>query len=98
MDCAFRALTPGCVTTPRSSRRQSSTLDGSDRPWLSPSREWGRGALETLERPAVEAQLGVCEASDRVTFVVRFDLHCDAVCSHCSHPRLSRLLRNQRSP
>jgi hypothetical protein len=54
--------------------------------------------LEALERPAREVQLGVCESSDRAAFVFRLDLHCHAVCSHCSHPRLSRLLRNQRSP
>src|SRR5882762_7552979 len=54
--------------------------------------------LEALERPAREVQLGVGESSDPITFVVRFDLHGHAVCSHCSHPRLSRLLRNLRSP
>src|SRR5713226_4026037 len=32
--------------------------------------------LEAVERAAGEVQLGVCESSDRVTFVVRFDLHC----------------------
>ena len=54
--------------------------------------------LESLERSAGEVQLGVCEFSERVAFVVRVDLHGHAVCSHSSHPRVSRLLRNQRSP
>ena len=53
---------------------------------------------EALERSAGEVQLGIGEFSHRIARAVRGDLHGHAVCCHCSHPRLSRLLRNQRSP
>jgi len=51
-----------------------------------------------VRRDLVIAETLVLRGRHRVAAAVRGDLHRHAVCRHSSRPRLSRLLRSQRSP